>query len=110
MYIKPHANNFTTQSFVREMLKSKNFIITLEGDFDAEYISEGACVDKQHSTMARIGLSSPAKLELEEDTLNEFEEAFGVSWETALHKEQVFGVVEVTLLPCYHSPHYLFTH
>jgi hypothetical protein len=94
LYIKPHANNFTSQAFVRDFLKEKNFIITLEGDFDAEYMSKEACIDKQYATMAKKSLMSPSKLDLTEDILSNFERTFGVSWEASLASEQVLGVAD----------------
>lgn len=94
MYIKPHANNFTTQTFVRDFLKEKNFIITLEGDFDADYMTKGACIDKQYAEMAKKSLSSPSKIDLNQEALTEFEQRFGVAWETAVNSQQIFGVTE----------------
>ena len=94
MFIKPHANNHTTQEFVRNYLKQKNFIISLEGDFDCEYISNSACVDKQYASMAKKSLESPSKLDLTEEIMEDFEKNFGMSWEAALNSEMVFGVAE----------------
>lgn len=80
---------------MREFLKKQNFIITLEGDFDAEYMGgDEACVDKQYAAMAEKSLSPPAKLDLTEEMSKNFEKRFGVSWESAVSSHQVMGVAE----------------
>ena len=98
MYIEPHANNFTTQTFVRDYLKEKNFIITLEGEFDADYMTKAACIDKQYADMARTSLTSPTKLDLPEEKLEEFEKVFGITWESALEAKRVLGVTDAAEL------------
>ena len=77
-----------------QLLAGENFIITLEGDLDAAYMSKAACIDKQYATMAKKSLTSSSKLDLAEEVLSDFEVQFGVSWESALGSGQVLGAAE----------------
>lgn len=79
---------------MRSRLKALDFIVTLEGSFDADHMHRGACFDKQHAAMATKSLSASVSLDPSEWALSEFQQRFGVSWEAAVEAGSVLGVAE----------------
>jgi len=92
VFIKPHANLPSVQQLVKETLTQAGVKILEEGEITAQKIDEGMLIDQHYYAIAsKATLLKPADMPVPAD---KFKEQFGVSWEEALSKGQVYNAID----------------
>jgi nucleoside diphosphate kinase len=92
VFIKPHANNLTTQTLVSTTLKARGLQIVKEGEFKGEDIDKGMLIDQHYYAIA----SKATILKANQIPVpgEKFQESFGSSWETALSENRAFNAID----------------
>eukprot|EP01065_Artemidia_motanka_P024597 TRINITY_DN294_c0_g1_i2.p2 TRINITY_DN294_c0_g1~~TRINITY_DN294_c0_g1_i2.p2 ORF type:complete len:483 (+),score=202.48 TRINITY_DN294_c0_g1_i2:76-1524(+) len=89
VFIKPHANNAEVQKLVSEFLEGKKIKILKQGTMQGTRIDEQNKIDKHYySIAAKATLNKPDTLNVPAD---KFQEKFGIGWEEALAKGNVYN-------------------
>lgn len=92
VFVKPHAVTPQTSKLVRESLQAKGLKITSEGDLSSEVIDEKKLIDQHYYAIAsKATILKPSELNVPKD---KFQKAFGLSWEDALAKGDVFNAMD----------------
>jgi nucleoside diphosphate kinase len=92
VFIKPHANNETTQKLVSSTLQAKGLKIVKEGEFKGEEIDKGMLIDQHYYAIAsKATLLKANQIPVPNE---KFQESFGLPWETALAENRAFNAVD----------------
>eukprot|EP00808_Paulinella_micropora_P007737 g3822.t1 len=89
VFVKPHADNEKTRSFVRKTLQEKGLRIVKEGAINADEIDQKQYIDQHYYAIAsKATILKPAQLSVPAD---QFEKFFGIGWKEALDAGKVFN-------------------
>jgi len=92
VFIKPHANNTATQTFVANTLVAKGLTIVTEGEFTGEDIDRDMLIDQHYYAIAsKATILKPSQIPVPE---KKFEESFGLTWAEALESDRAFNALE----------------
>lgn len=92
VFIKPHANTSATQTLVKNTFKSKGIKVVTEGELTAQQIDRGMLIDQHYYAIAsKATLLKPRELPV---PAAKFQEAFGISWESALSQGIVYNALD----------------
>lgn len=92
VFIKPHANNATTQRVVADTLTARGITIVEEGEFTGAHIDENKLIDQHYYAIAsKATLVKPDALPVPAD---KFESNFGLSWAAAMADDRVFNALD----------------
>ena len=99
VYFKPHANSASVISLARDLLSSRGFVITDEGDVSSRLIEKECLLDKQCADIARKAvLIKPNELVLTPTAFIRFQKKFKITWADALADGVVFNAVDATIV------------
>lgn len=92
VFIKPHANNATTQALVKSKLEGAGITIVKEGSFTGEEIDKGMLIDNHYYAIAsKATLLKATEIPVPKD---KFQSAFNISWDDALTQNRAFNAVD----------------
>jgi len=92
VFVKPHANTWSTQNLVRNKLTQAGLTILSESDVSGETIDEKKLIDQHYYAIASKATILPAReIPVPSD---KFEEAFGETWETVLREQRACNAME----------------
>lgn len=102
VFIKPHAVADKVKSLVRDRFKTESIEIKSEGPIAAEKIDKDQLIDTHYGAIAaRAMRQKPTDLVVQQKAMDDFQAAFGLSWEKALTDGLVFNLVDgATKLGC----------
>lgn len=92
VFIKPHANNPTTQLLVSVNLQAQGLKIVKEGDFTGPEIDKGMLIDQHYYAIA--SKATILKADQIPVPAERFQESFGLSWEAALAENRAFNAID----------------
>eukprot|EP00929_Paragymnodinium_shiwhaense_P037244 TRINITY_DN1987_c0_g2_i1.p1 TRINITY_DN1987_c0_g2~~TRINITY_DN1987_c0_g2_i1.p1 ORF type:complete len:2122 (-),score=771.88 TRINITY_DN1987_c0_g2_i1:341-6706(-) len=97
VFIKPHAmlESRAVEGMVREKFSAEGISIMGEGTINNSAIDEKKLIDKHYGAIAaKASLMKPNELNPTEKAKESFGMTFGLSWEEAVSKGQVFNAVD----------------
>lgn len=95
IFIKPHANTAASQELVRNVLNEQGITILKEGSFTGKEIDDNKLIDQHYYAIA----SKATLLKAEELAVpaDNFEAAFGESWQDVLNQNRAFNAIDAKL-------------
>jgi nucleoside diphosphate kinase len=95
IFIKPHAVTESAVAYVEEFLGKGKVLLLDKSTIDAEEIRREDIVDRHYFAIAHTAVHrTPAEYAMTEDARAAFADAFGVSWEDAIHAGRVLNALE----------------
>eukprot|EP00440_Ansanella_granifera_P012677 gb/GFBE01013772.1/.p1 GENE.gb/GFBE01013772.1/~~gb/GFBE01013772.1/.p1 ORF type:complete len:389 (+),score=116.54 gb/GFBE01013772.1/:1-1167(+) len=95
VFIKPHAVTDNVKKLVAERFSSEGIGIVSEGNIPAEKIDKEMLIDTHYGAIAaRAMKQKPSELAVQKKAQDEFEKAFGLSWDDALKQDLVYNLVD----------------
>uniref|UniRef100_A0A7S2SMY4 Nucleoside-diphosphate kinase n=1 Tax=Rhizochromulina marina TaxID=1034831 RepID=A0A7S2SMY4_9STRA len=94
VFIKPHAVTDKVQGLVKESLAGHGITIVSEGRLEAQEIDEKLLIDTHYGAIAKRAVKQqPNELNVPPKAQAAFEEAFGMTWASALEQNLVLNAV-----------------
>ncbi|CAK0814316.1 unnamed protein product [Prorocentrum cordatum] len=95
VFIKPHAVTNEVKKLVTQRFSAEGIGIVSEGVINAEKIDQDMLIDTHYGAIAsRAMKQKPSELAVQKKATQEFEQAFGLSWDDALKKGLVYNLVD----------------
>jgi len=95
VFIKPHAVTPNVRKLVEARFESEGFTIESQGAISAEKIDKEMLIDTHYGAIAaRAMKQKPAELAVTQKAQEEFQKAFGLSWQDALSQGLVYNLVD----------------
>ena len=92
VFIKPHANTSAVQELVTQTFQSKGISILSEGELTGPEIDAGMLIDQHYYAIAsKATLLKPEQMPV---PASKFESQFGLKWEEALSKGNVYNALD----------------
>jgi len=95
VFIKPHAVTDKVKQLVRERFSQEGIGVVSEGVIPAEKIDKDLLIDTHYGAIAsRAMKQKPSELAVQKKAQDEFQAAFGLSWDDALQKGMVYNLAD----------------
>mmetsp|Transcript_50407 Transcript_50407/g.142107 ORF Transcript_50407/g.142107 Transcript_50407/m.142107 type:complete len:331 (+) Transcript_50407:59-1051(+) len=95
VFVKPHAVTDAVRKLVTDRFAAEGIGIRSEGSIPAETIDKEMLIDTHYGAIAaRAMRQKPSELAVQQGAQEAFQKAFGLSWQEALDKGQVFNLVD----------------